>query len=666
MSDTIGNRTLHIFAIYNRSGSQDFTPDLTNIIKASGNGDIIIGGDFNSRSPEWGDQVSNKAGKILDKWLKNKGLSFDVSLIPTFNPTRKNSYLDFFITSNSLNIEYRPNHPYFLQTLDFESDHKAVEIIIGNKSISRGIPIKIKDYNNTNIQKCHQVIDRELVSKALDSHRNLSNEELIIAAENLNVILRSAIESSVPEVTLKERGLIPLSEITIKLIAFKKTLRRRLYRTGDQIFKAQICNISKIISDQIQIQTSDFWEKKFSSIKSNKDTFKELKKLAGIKKSVDIVALKVNDQIFDDEKDIVDILANQFEKVHKQNKNMGDPLHNYLIEKSMVGIEDNQPLFQFTEELNSLKTSNQDKPIYKEFLNVKDLEGMLKSRNNKKSAGNDIIPMYLLKKIPLSLKKQLVIMFNNMFNNAFIPPTWKQAKVCPILKPSKNASAPESYRPISLMSNVTKTYEVFINEKLLRHVEDKKVLKDNQFGFRRGLSTSHALSIFTSDVAKNLNKRYGTIAVGIDTEKAFDTTWQSGIVYKMKDIFGFPIHLCKIILNYLKDRTFFVQQKNTRSETKRIAEGVPQGSILGPLLFNIFIADLPVPESHLIKTLGYADDILVYASHLTLSIAQRHLNKYLDSYSRYTQRWKIKTNTAKCEVIKVTNSKSFKNAKNSN
>lgn len=110
-----------------------------------------------------------------------------------------------------------------------------------------------------------------------------------------------------------------------------------------------------------------------------------------------------------------------------------------------------------------------------------------------------------------------------MYNNAFIPPSWKQAKDCAILKPAKHPLSPSSYRPISLTPNVSKLDEVFLNEKIRSHIDEHDILKDNQFGFRKSLSTNHALTVFTSDVASNLNKRHGTIAVGIDTEKAFDT-----------------------------------------------------------------------------------------------------------------------------------------------
>lgn len=664
VSDSIGNRKLHIFAIYNRIGNVDYTQDLNNILNVARNGDVIMGGDFNSRNPEWGDSKYNLSGKLLDSWLKDDGLKYDVSLVPTFHPTREQSYLDFFIISNSLNVEFNPRHPYFLQTIDYESDHKAVELVIADRLITKSKPIKIKDFSKTNIKEFQSIINREIAISTLDNHRNLSNEEITTAADKLISILQTAATSSVPEVTLKERGLIPISDLTVKLISFKKTLRRRLHRTGNPIFKSQLRDISKIIAEQILIQTTKFWESKFSSITMNKDTFKEIKKLAGIKRGVDISCLQLNQTFHDDEKDIVDILAQQFEKVHQQNSLMGTTEHNSLINNSIAELQNHKPLFQFTQQLNSSKTnSHDDNLLYKEFINTAGLDGIVKSRNNKKSAGNDTIPMYLLKKIPQSLKEQLVILFNNMYNNAFIPLSWKQAKICAILKPSKSPLSPSSYRPISLTPNVSKLYEVFLNEKIRSHIDEHNILQSNQFGFRRNLSTNHALTIFTTDVSNNLNKKYGTIAVGIDTEKAFDTAWQSGIVYKMKEQYKFPPHLCKVTLNYLKNRTFYVQQKETKSSVKNIAEGVPQGSILGPVLFNLFIADLPTPQNSTVKTLGYADDILVYATHPKLSIAQEHLNQYMKKYSDYTEKWKIKTNIAKCEAIKIANAKSYKNAK---
>lgn len=125
----------------------------------------------------------------------------------------------------------------------------------------------------------------------------------------------------------------------------------------------------------------------------NQDTLKEIKKLAGIKRSFDISCLEVNQTFYDDEKDIVNILAQQFEKVHKQNKNMGTADHNNLINNSIAELQNHQHLINFTEQLNSSKLNREVHPNYEEFINVAGFDNILKSRNNKKSTGNDCIPM---------------------------------------------------------------------------------------------------------------------------------------------------------------------------------------------------------------------------------------------------------------------------------
>lgn len=654
---------VYIAAVYNYKGSIDYSNDLNKIMAFKGNNTMILGGDFNSRHIDFGDSQCNKSGKSLQKWLRDEGIVHNISQIPTFRPTRGASYLDFFLISNELNINYNSQHPYFLPTLDCESDHKAVEVIISNQDIKRSIPRTIYNFAKADIPKFHEIINNEATKINLPQNRNLKNDEITAAVEEVGKILGNAMEIGVPKITLKERGMIPLHDNILKLIQEKKKIRRRYNRTGNPLFKAQARDITKIIDEQIIAHTKQHSEDVFAKIKMDNNTFRQLKNLSGVNRNYDITHIEHNNVIHDKPEEIVNILANQFESVHKQNHNMGFADHNALVENLIPTIINLPPLIQFNEDTRSLGTSaNNNEENYKQLTNVKELGFILKSRNNKKSAGNDRLAMFLIKKIPISLKKILFIIFNNMYNKAFIPDFWKQAKVGPILKPSKNPMNPTSYRPISLINNLSKVYEVFLNWKMNTHIRNNNVLKDNQFGFRNQLSVSHALAVFSTDVAINLNNKRGSLAVGIDTEKAFDTTWQSGIIYKMKQLFGFPDHLCKIINNYLKNRTFYVQQNEVKSTIRGIADGVPQGSILGPTLFNLFIADMPTPNED-IKTLGYADDLLIYSSHARLSLAEARINKYLENYKYYTDKWKIKSNAAKCEVIKIVNSTCYKNAK---
>lgn len=665
ITNSINHKKLRICSIYNKKGEQDISADLSTIFSASQNTDIIVGGDFNARNTAWGDTAVNKSGKVVKEWLDKYDARFNVSHIPTLHPTRENSFLDFFIINNSLNIEYSNNHPLYLKTFPYDSDHMGVELIITNQKMTQTTPVLRFDYTNTDVMKFRRHIDTLMQQNHLDTNRNLTNDEIVNATYRYNTIMKKAIDVAVPVITVKERGLIKLNDITIKLIAMKKQLRKALYRNGDTTLKPFIKHLDVLIKEQIKITHDEYWQKRFSSIKVDRDTFKNVKNLAGIKRTYDIPILVVNGVLLNDTKEKVDVLASNFASIHRQNNNMGDPHFTSTVEDCARQFSIPLPLFQFNEQMNSLKTSipPQLHTTYEQFMDLNDLNSILKSRNNKKSAGNDIVPMYLLKKIPDSLKKYLVVLFNNIYNNSFIPPSWKESYVMPIVKPFKNPQSPDSYRPISLLPNVSKVYEEFIYKKVLTHIDTNDIYRPFQFGFRKSHSTNHALCIFTSDITSQLNKRIGTIAASLDTEKAFDTAWRKGIIYKMKNTYYFTDHLCSVIHNYLQDRTFKVKSGEIISNMESADEGVPQGSILGPVLFNLFTMDIPSPSNDDTKILAYADDILIYSSSSRLCRANKNVNEYLKIYKKFTDKWKLRVNANKCEVIKFHNQFSYPNAK---
>jgi hypothetical protein len=655
------NEDLVVISLYNNNGNNNLTADLNTLFRQINRQKCIIGGDFNAKHPYWKNDYTNEAGKSLKKWTDEDGYLLDINHLTTFYPTRERSYIDFFLVSNRIAIEYRDNHPLYLKIVPSFSDHAAVELIVLDSKLERKSAEVRLDFKSTNIVEYQSKITELLNGEEIEDERNLTNEEIEVVAGKIKEVFNRTIEEVVPKIEVKEHGLIELDRITIKLIKLKKRLSRRLFRTQNSDIRTQIKMLDKLIQEQISITYKKYWTTKFKNIKMNKDTFKEIKKLAGVTKKQNIPTLTYQGSEYEQTIDKTNLLADFWENTYQTittqtnfdigNLNLSN--HNYSLFNFRPGRK------------SSMQGSieDEDEDTYRQFMNMEELEGILKSRNNKLSAGNDTIPMYLLKKIPVEMKRWLVVLFNNVYNNAYIPEDWKEAKQKPLLKPGKDAQLPESYRMISLLSNISKVYEVFVHSKIERHMENNGIYEDHQFGFRKGHSTTHALSILAKDLTNGLNRRYGTIAVGLDLEKAFDKAWHEGILFKMKNIFSFSDHICRVTQNYLENRTFRVAIDEQLSSKRIIRAGVPQGSVLGPVLYNIYTMDVPKPAGEDTKMLAYADDLLIYATRSRLSIAETKINEHLQEIAEYMDKWKLKLNLNKCEVIKVVTPDCYRSAK---
>jgi len=210
---------------------------------------------------------------------------------------------------------------------------------------------------------------------------------------------------------------------------------------------------------------------------------------------------------------------------------------------------------------------------------------------NKKSTGPDSIPNIVLKKLPKIAHEFLAKLINQVLSSGKFPTSWKAAHVIPIPKPDKPANEVKNLRPISLLNCLSKVLERILHERILEFCNENDILPNNQFGFRKGHSTVHALLRMYEEAIMGFNDRKITIAAFLDIKKAFETMWIEGLIYKLIKM-KFPNYLIKIILSYLKDRSFRVKMSDQLSVSISVNDGVPQGSILGPLLFIIFIADL--------------------------------------------------------------------------
>lgn len=170
-----------------------------------------------------------------------------------------------------------------------------------------------------------------------------------------------------------------------------------------------------------------------------------------------------------------------------------------------------------------------------------------------------------------------------------------------------------------------------------------------QFGFRKGHNTAHQLTRVTKIIKQNKLESKSTAMALLDVEKAFDNVWHDGLIHKLY-LYGFPMYLIKIIQHYLSERSFRVFLNGIASGLFNIDAGVPQGSILGPLLYNIFTSDLPTLPGNGVLSLFADDTAVIYKGKITRYLVGR-LQKGLDVLSEYFGDWKIRINAAKTQTI---------------
>jgi hypothetical protein len=227
-----------------------------------------------------------------------------------------------------------------------------------------------------------------------------------------------------------------------------------------------------------------------------------------------------------------------------------------------------------------------------------------------KAYGPDGLPPVVLRECSRVLAPVLTKLFRIVLKTNIFPNSWKHAVIQPVPKKG-DPSDPTNYRPIAITSVVSKVFESLINSKLTKHLESHRLLSDHQYGFRSARSCGDLLAYVTDTWARSLSCFGESAAVALDISKAFDRVWHNKLISKLPS-FGIPQNLCTLISSYLVDRSIAVRVDGHTSCSKHINSGVPQGSVLSPTLFLLFINDLLGTTANPIHS--YADDSTLHMS----------------------------------------------------
>lgn len=310
-------------------------------------------------------------------------------------------------------------------------------------------------------------------------------------------------------------------------------------------------------------------------------------------------------------------------------------------------VDDNLLNFYATEKFPNL-TSPETSFKFR-FITVDEV-GKIISSIKSNAVGLDGITINMLKYCGSSLDKYITHIVNCCIEKNYFPQSWKVA----VIRPLSKINDPKQFsdlRPISILPAMSKILERAIHRQITSYVTDNNIIPNCQAGYRAGHSTSSALVKVADDIARNFDDGNVTALITLDFSKAFDTINHTLLCHKLK-YYGFSEDALSFIFSYLNNRSQKVQINNILSSSRYVISGVPQGSVLGPLLFIIYSSDILTSIKYC-KCQAFADDTQIYCDLNAGNFfqAQDGVNSDLETVNRLAGKHNLKLNESKCQVI---------------
>jgi len=555
--------------------------------------------------------------KILDDFT----LQFNLNQL-VHKPTHTNgNILDFLLTNNPDTIfDYKV-------TPTLQSDHFIIDVITHltfNKTIKndtqKNFNSKFDKYNFYS-----DSINWENINKNLEDicwHDFLMTYESN-PDEQYNAFLEKCLE------------VLTANNLPLRKPPKKKTFiprdRRILMRKRRKLKKRSPSNKTKarLIDIELKLQNSYANERKtqeldaISKIKVNpKYFYSYAKRFSKTKPKVGPLMDPTTNQLTDNNTRMANILQDQYKSVFTKPKSMYT--HPDLDHS------------QFTEQLDDIVFTEED------FIRE------IKSLSPNSAAGPDGFPAIFLLKSTLQLAKPLNIIWHNIFDKGLTPKILKTSFITPIFKKG-NQGLPENYRPVALTSHITKVFEKILRTKLQDHLEGNKLYNSNQHGFRSGRSCLSQLLAHTERLIHHIEEGHNVDVIYLDFSKAFDRVDHSILLHKLQRN-GVSGKVHNWIKSFLTGRSQRVSVNTILSDIAEVISGVPQGSVLGPLLFLIMIHDIDEEIYHSVLS-SFADDTRLMKEISSYTDTQ-FLQSDLDSVYKWTNVNNMQLNGLKFEHMR--------------
>lgn len=625
---TINNKPTTLIAAYNPPGDIN-TNDFKLLFQTSD--PIIVAGDFNAQHTSWHNITSNKIGPKL----------FELSLQENFiiqHPSTFTRYPCEIQNNNRINKNQRPINPSLIDLALIQNFPHLIEYEVLDKLHSDHLPVLMKIHSyikkdittKRNFNKANWSKYKEEVNSFTNTKPSLqSPKDIDDAVHKLTLIIQEAIKNNVPLCSTDKKPDILPGDI-LELINKRNKYRRINRRVQSRFLKTEINRLRDEIETKINNHKNQTWHDKVSQL-STKDNSAWRVTRALTRQTARVPVLKHNNKHICDPQEKAELLASTLKESFTPYTPKPDQQAHWIATELNVSIE-------------MSKQNNNNPKKYR----PSQIRNIIKKLKKRKAPGPDDIPNEALINLPDSAVILLTHIINSMLKHGYFPEQWKLAKVLMLPKPGKDHSDPNNYRPISLLCTLSKVAEKAILLRLQRYLHIKKTIRNEQFGFRSEHSTVQQVVRVVDDITEEFNKNKTTAMFLIDLQKAFDKVWHDGLISKLISL-KVPNYIIRTLHSYLSQRSFYVDLCGYKSSIQPIKAGVPQGSILGPVLFNVYIND--IPNHNKTKLAIYADDTAVYAHSWVPKTAIKYVQEHANLIAAWCNKWLLQVNASKCETI---------------